>query len=222
MMPGGMNTHGVVRAGAATAQLAVMLSGSGRTLGNLLEQIDAGKLHAQVVLVIASRECGGAEIARQRGVKTVVESGDVPAARLRELLRAAGAEWVVLAGYLRRVAIPHGFEQRVVNIHPALLPAFGGPGMYGLKVHQAVIDAGVKETGCTVHLCDDEYDRGPIVLQDRCAVVPGDTAQTLADRVFEVEKRAYPMALELLISGRVRVGDGRAAGWGGGGGGGRG
>ena len=94
-----------------------------------------------------------------------------------------------------------------MSIRPALMPDFGGPGMYGLKVHQAVLDAGAKTSGCTVHLCDSEYDCGQIVLQERCAVLPGDTAQTLADRVFEAEKVAYPRALELLISGGVRVGD---------------
>jgi len=192
-------------AAAERVRLAVMLSGSGRTLSNLLECIDAGKLHARISLVIASRECPGAEIARRRGVPTVVEVGDIPAARLGELLAASGARWVVLAGYLRRVAIPAGFENRVVNIHPALLPAFGGTGMYGLNVHQAVIDSGAEVSGCTVHLCDSEYDRGPIVLQERVPVRRNDTAKTLADRVFEAEQVAYPRALELLGSGRVSV-----------------
>lgn len=192
------------------ARLAVLLSGSGRTLANLLDHIDGGKLHAQVVLVIASRPCPGADIAAARSIPTIIEPGDIPADRLRELLTAAAVQWVVLAGYLRRIAIPRGYESRIVNIHPALLPAFGGPGMYGQNVHQAVIDARATESGCTVHLCDAEYDRGPIVLQERCEVRPGDTPRTLADRVFELEKAAYPRALELLISGRVEVGAGRA------------
>jgi folate-dependent phosphoribosylglycinamide formyltransferase PurN len=187
-----------------------LLSGSGRTLTNLLSHIDAGKLHAQVVLVIASRPCAGAEIARWRSIPTTIEAGDIPADRLGEVLSSAGAQWVVLAGYLRRIAIPRGYENRIVNIHPALLPAFGGPGMYGLKVHEAVVNAGVNQSGCTVHLCDAEYDRGPIILQERCDVRADDTPQTLADRVFELEKAAYPKALELLISGRVEVGAGRA------------
>lgn len=205
MKPGGEDAKSGQGGTAARAGLAVLLSGSGRTLSNLFEQIDAGKLHARIVRVIASRECTGAEIARARGVETVVEPGEIAPERLAALL--AGVDWVVLAGYLRRVAIPRGFEGRVVNIHPALLPAFGGPGMYGLKVHQAVIDSGVRVSGCTVHLCDSEYDRGPIVLQETCPVLPGDTAQTLADRVFELERVVYPRALELLISGRVRVGE---------------
>ncbi len=191
---------------AGPPRLAVMLSGSGRTLSNLLDSIDRGLLHASVVLVIASRECGGAEVARRRGLPTVIQSGDIPADRLAGVLSAAGARWVVLAGYLRRVAIPPAFAGRVVNIHPALLPAFGGPGMYGDRVHRAVLDSGATESGCTVHLCDSEYDRGPIVLQARCEVRPGDTPETLGARVFELEKRAYPRALELLFSGSVRVG----------------
>lgn len=190
------------------ARLAVMLSGSGRTLANLLDHIDAGKLYARVTTVISSRQCPGIEIAQRCGLHTTIEPGEISAPRLAELLLAASAQWVVLAGYLRRLAIPPGFANRVVNIHPALLPAFGGPGMYGLKVHQAVIDASLLVSGCTVHLCDDEYDRGQIVLQERCPVLPGDTAQTLADRVFQLELAAYPKALELLFSGRVRVGEG--------------
>lgn len=191
-------------ASAGPPRLAVMLSGSGRTLANLVDVIRRRELRARIVLVIASRECGGAEIARSAGIRTVIEAGDIAADRLSELLRGADAQWLVLAGYLRRVAIPPGFEGRVVNIHPALLPAFGGPGMFGLHVHRAVIDAGSTESGCTVHLCDAEYDRGPIVLQARCPVLPEDTPQSLADRVFDLEKTAYPKALELLFSGGVR------------------
>ena len=139
------------------AKLAVMLSGSGRTLMNLLDAMnktDAGRLDASVPLVIASRECLGAERARERGLTTIVEPGEIPADRLDNLLEAHGAGWVALAGYLLLVNIPPRFEGRVVNIHPALLPRFGGAGMYGLRVHRAVIDAGHTESGCTVHLCD--------------------------------------------------------------------
>lgn len=191
---------------ASLPGLAVMLSGSGRTLANLLEHIRSGQLHARVSLVIASRECGGAEIARRSGLPTLVEPGDIPLARLRAMLVDAGADWLVLAGYLRRVAIPREFAGRVVNIHPALLPAFGGDGMYGLKVHEAVLASGASESGCSVHICDAEYDRGPLVLQERCPVLPGDTPHTLAERVFELEKQVYPRALELLISRDVKMG----------------
>jgi folate-dependent phosphoribosylglycinamide formyltransferase PurN len=94
---------------------------------------------------------------------------------------------------------------RVVNIHPALLPSFGGKGLYGLRVHQSVLVSRAKETGCTVHLVDDEYDHGPVILQRRCPVVPGDTPETLAARVFEQEQLAYVEALGMLIDGKVKA-----------------
>lgn len=185
--------------------IAVLLSGSGRTLVNLCDRIDAGDVPARVVLVIASKECLGAQRARERGIPTLVEPGAVSADRLDAALREHGAQWVALAGYLKMVNIPAAFRGRVVNIHPALLPAFGGPGMYGDRVHRAVLDHGCKVAGCTVHLCDERYDTGPIVLQRACEVRDDDTPETLAARVFELEKRAYPEALTALIEGRVVV-----------------
>lgn len=178
-----------------------MLSGGGRTLLNLLKHIDAGTLRATVALVIASSECVGAQRARDAGLAVVVEPGRIGRERLGELLRAHGVEWVVLAGYLKLIDIPPGFEGRVVNIHPALLPKHGGPGMYGHRVHEAVLKAGDRESGCTVHLCDARYDTGPIVLQKRVPVLAGDTADDLAKRVFEAECEAYPEALGMLFAG---------------------
>ncbi|MCC6676192.1 MAG: phosphoribosylglycinamide formyltransferase [Phycisphaerales bacterium] len=180
-------------------RLAVMLSGSGRTLLNLQKEIDAGRLDARIVLVIASKECLGAERARGLGLTTIVEPGVIAAERLGALLRDAGAEWMALAGYLKLIKIPPGFERRIVNIHPALLPKYGGAGMHGHHVHEAVIAAGEKESGCTVHLCDAHFDSGDIVLQKRCPVLPGDTAETLAARVFELECEAYPEALRRIL-----------------------
>jgi len=177
-------------------RLAVMLSGGGRTLLNLLKHIDAGTLHATVALVIASSECVGAQRAREAGLQVVVEPGRIPRERLGELPRAHRVEWVVLAGYLKLVDIPPGFDGRVVNIHPALLPRHGGPGMYGHRVHEAVT-----ETGCTVHLCDSRYDTGPLVLQKRVPVLAGDTPDDVAKRVFEAECEAYPEALRKLFAG---------------------
>ncbi len=177
-----------------------MLSGGGRTLINLLDRIDDGTLRATIPLVIASRECLGAERARARGVPAVlVEPGEIAAERLGAMLRGHGIDLVALAGYLKLVRIPAGFEGRVVNIHPALLPEFGGPGMYGDRVHEAVLRAGAGRSGCTVHLCDGRYDGGPILLQRECEVRPGDTARTLADRVFALECAAYPEALQRLV-----------------------
>ncbi len=181
-----------------------MLSGSGRTLLNLLDRIADGTLHAEIPLVIASRECLGAQRARDRGVPEVlVIPGEIPAERLGSLLRGNAMDWVVLAGYLKLVHIPHGFGGRIVNIHPALLPGFGGARMHGDRVHEAVLASGAKESGCTVHLCDAEFDHGPIILQKRCPVLPGDTPHSLADRVFALECEAYPEALQLLIESRV-------------------
>lgn len=199
-------------------RLLVMLSGSGRTLANLLERTGqlaapgrrgaggngaSAELAAEVVGVVASRDCGGVEIARRAGAPVEVIRGEIPAGRLAEILEQRGADWIVLAGYLRRVnipAAPRDYRGRVVNIHPALLPRFGGPGMYGDRVHAAVLAAGESESGCTVHLADGEYDEGPIVLQMSCPVLPGDTPETLAARVFELEKEAYPEALRMLFA----------------------
>lgn len=192
--------------GAGPARLAVMLSGGGRTLKNLLEHIDRGTLRATVALVVASRECPGAEAARARGIDTRVIPGEIPRDTLGALLRACRIDWVVLAGYLRLVRIPEEYRGRVVNIHPALLPAFGGAGMYGERVHRAVLASGATESGCTVHLCDEQFDRGPIVLQMRCPVLPGDDAASLAARVFELECRAYPEALRRLLAGEWKPG----------------
>ncbi len=186
---------------ATPARLAVLLSGSGRTLVNLLDHIRDGSLPAQVCVVIASKECLGAERARAAGLATIVEKGVIAPERLVALVSPYRVDWIILAGYLKLVRIPNAFRGRIVNIHPALLPAFGGAGMYGHHVHEAVLASGARESGCTVHLCDSEFDRGAILLQKRCPVLPGDTPDTLAARVFELEKRAYPEAIRGLIRG---------------------
>lgn len=185
--------------------IAVMLSGSGRTLVNLCERIDSGRLPARIGLVIASRECLGAQRARERALPTIVEPGNIERARLGALLREHGVRWVVLAGYLRLLSVPEGFEGRIVNIHPALLPAFGGKGMYGDRVHRAVLDHGCKVTGCTVHLCDERYDTGPILAQATCDVRDDDSASTLAARVFALECEVYPETIAALLEGRVEI-----------------
>ncbi len=182
--------------------IAVMISGGGRTLLNLDDRIRDGSLRAHINVVIASSACAGAERARVRGLPVLVIPGVIDPAVLERVLRDHAASWVVLAGYLKKVRIPAGFAGRVVNIHPALLPDFGGPGMYGERVHTAVIAAGRKVSGCTVHLCDEEYDRGPIIAQASCEVRADDDAHTLAARVFELEKSLYPRALAELFAGR--------------------
>jgi len=183
----------------ATPRLAVLLSGSGRTLLNLLDEIDARRLHAEIALVIASRECLGAERARERNIPTEVLPGRIPAQTLQQRFQSSRIAWGVLAGYLQLLDVPPAYAGRIVNIHPALLPRHGGPGMYGHHVHRAVLDAGDTESGCTVHLVDGEYDHGQTILQRRCPVLPTDTPDTLAARVFEQECIAFPEALRTLL-----------------------
>ncbi len=190
--------------------MIVFLSGSGRTLVNLVERMRDWDAPAEVALVVTSRECPGAERARSLGLPTQVIAGDVSAAAAESLAREANADLFVLAGYLRLLGVPDRLRGRVVNIHPALLPAFGGAGMFGERVHRAVLDAGCKVTGCTAHICDDCYDTGPILAQACCPVLPGDTPATLAARVFELECDLYPRVIRAVIEGRVRIDGPRA------------
>jgi phosphoribosylglycinamide formyltransferase-1 len=183
--------------------LLVLLSGSGRTLENLLGVIERGELDAEVVGVGASRECLGAQKARARGIETRVFEGGIGGDELDAMVEQTGADWVVLAGYLKLVPITDRVRGRVVNIHPALLPGFGGKGMHGQRVHEAVIEAfrrgEVRESGCTVHFADDAFDTGGIIAQKRCVIEESDTPETLAARVFELECECYPEALRALI-----------------------
>ena len=193
-------------------RLAVLLSGSGTTLQNLLDRSADGRLPAQVVQVVSSRaDAYGLSRAAAAGIPTaVVERKSCAApedfsARIFDCCRAAGADLVCLAGFLQLVLIPDDFAGRVLNIHPALIPAFCGKGYHGRAVHEAVLAAGVKITGCTVHFADNEYDRGPIVLQRAVPVLDDDTPDTLAARVFAAECEAYPEAIRLFADGRLRI-----------------
>lgn len=184
--------------------IGVFISGGGRSLMNLIKHRDQHGLPIDIRLVISSSaNVRGVEIARQAGIDTrVVRKRDFPDAnRYAEAMfapcRQAGVDLVVMAGYLKHVMIPADFERRVINIHPSLLPSFGGPGMYGHHVHQAVLDRGVKISGCTVHYVDNQYDNGPIILQRSCDVRDDDTADTLAARVFEQECEALPQAIRI-------------------------
>lgn len=196
-------------------RVAVLASGSGTTFENLVARSRDGRLDAEVALLVASRpDCGAVEKARRLRVPLAVVpwSKDGQAAFDAGIERAvteARADLVCMGGFLKLWRIPGAFENRVMNIHPALLPAFGGKGMHGHHVHEAVLAAGAKESGCTVHFATNEYDRGPIVLQRRVPVLPGDTPETLAARVFEAECEAYPEAVALFGEGRLRVEDGR-------------
>lgn len=164
-----------------------------------------GDLNATPVLLIANRPCKAVDFAREAGfaaqvIPTVGPEAESSDARAAEALAAAGADWVVLSGYLRKLGprVIGAFEGRILNIHPALLPDFGGPGMYGRRVHEAVIAAGAKESGATVHLVDDEYDHGAVVAQARVPVLPGDTAETLEARVMAAEPPLFVETLKAL------------------------
>jgi len=192
-------------------RLGVLLSGGGRTLLNILDQIKAGKLPAEVAIVIASRPCKGVERAQAADLKVHVvpykQTRDPQAysSRLVALLDEAGVDLVCLAGFLSFWRIPDKYLGRVMNIHPALLPRFGGTGMYGHHVHEAVLAAGRKISGCTVHFVNNEYDAGPIIVQRAVPVLADDTPDTLADRVFEQECIAYPEAIRLFAEGRLSI-----------------
>jgi formyltetrahydrofolate-dependent phosphoribosylglycinamide formyltransferase len=193
-------------------RLAVLLSGSGTTLQNLLDHIAAGKLPAQVVCVVGSKsDAYGLTRARNAGIPAFVVERKACASRedfsqrIFDHCRAAAADLVCMAGFLQLVIIPPDFENRVLNIHPALIPAFCGKGFHGLRVHQAVLEAGVKVTGCTVHFADNQYDHGPIILQRAVAVAEDNTPESLQARVFAQECEAYPEAIRLFADGRLHV-----------------
>jgi len=195
-------------------RLAVLISVSGRTLQNFIDLIRAGRLPARIVHVISSRdEVLGLQRARDAGIATTVitrkgKTLEAFSDRITAVLDESQAQLVCMAGFLSLYVIPDKYQGRVMNIHPALLPAFGGKGMYGDKVHQAVLDAGCKISGCTVHFADNQYDHGPIIVQRTVPVLEDDDVHSLADRVFQQELIAYPQAIELFAEGRLRI-DGR-------------
>lgn len=196
-------------------RLGVLISGGGTTLMNILEHIKQGRLNAEIALVISSRSTvTGVEKARNAGLKVkIIRKKDFPdvdefSKRIEEELVAANVDLVVQGGWLCLWKISARYENRVMNIHPALLPSFGGQGMWGHHVHEAVLAAGCKVSGCTVHFCTNEYDKGPIIVQRPCDVKDNDTPETLAARVFEQECIAYPQAIRLFAEGKLSVQDG--------------
>ncbi len=200
-------------------RLGVLISGGGTTLVNFLKKIKAGELNAEVAVVIASREgIAGIDRAREAGVACEViarktfDSAESFSSAIFERCRAANVDLVTLAGFLSLIRIPADFERRVLNIHPALIPAFCGKGFHGHHVHEAVLARGVKLSGCTVHFADNEYDHGPIIVQRAVPVLEGDTPDTLAARVFEAECQAYPEAIRLFAEGRLGIRDGKLRG----------
>lgn len=193
-------------------RLAVLLSGSGTTLQNLLDRIADGRLAAAIAVVVSNHaDVRGLWRAEQAGIPTAVvrrvdhASVEEFSERIFEHVRKHRAGLVCLAGFLQLVRVPEDFLGRVMNIHPALIPAFCGKGFYGHHVHEAVLASGVKITGCTVHFADNEYDRGPVILQRAVPVMDNDTPETLAARVFEQECEAYPEAIRLFAEDRLKI-----------------
>ena len=189
---------------SAPLRLGVLISGGGTTLANLIERRADGRLrNCDITLVISSRgTVAGAEIARGADLPLkIIRTRDLPGvAEFSEAivaaLDAANVDLVVMAGFLCLWRIPPHYEGRVLNIHPALLPRFGGHGMYGHHVHEAVLAAGQTESGCTVHLADNQYDHGPIIAQTRVPVQADDTPDTLAERVGVAERELYPRVIQ--------------------------
>jgi len=196
-------------------RIAVLISGGGTTLRNLIEKVKAGELPVSIVLVISSNpQAGGLQYALEAGIPAIVVDWNQyrDPNSFSEVIfkhcREARVNLVVMGGFLKKLVIPNDYENRVVNIHPALIPAFCGQGFYGHRVHEAVLEYGAKISGCTVHFADNLYDHGPIILQRTVPVMDDDTPETLAKRVFAEECKAYPEAIRLIAEGRVQV-DGR-------------
>jgi len=198
-------------------RLVVLVSGSGTTLQNLIDRIELGTLKAEIVLTIGSKPHIGAEaraMAQDIPYQTLERRSFIDSQsfsrRLFEMVDEAKPDLICMAGWLSLVQIPDRYRWKVLNIHPSLLPAFGGPRMYGKHVHDAVLQHGCKVSGCTVHLVDDTYDNGPILVQRTVAVEEKETADSLIKKVQQQEFIAYPEAIAMVASGKVKV-EGRRA-----------
>ncbi len=192
--------------------LAVLISGGGTTLKNLIEKIAEGKLSAEIKLVISSRpDARGLDFAKEAGIPSFVvnrkeyKSTKDFSGRITEVLRESNPDLVVFGGFLCLYQFPPEFRGRIINIHPALLPSFGGKGMYGDHVHEAVLKSGAKVSGCTVHFVDEIYDHGPIIAQRVVSVLPDDTVETLRNRVQALERELYPEVINWFAEGRVSL-----------------
>ncbi len=201
---------------ASTLPIGVLISGGGTTLRNLIERVARGELNVEIRCVVSSSgKARGLDFARQAGIPAfVVEHREFAnvgefSTAIFEVCRRHQVALVVCGGFLKQLDIPPEFEGRIVNIHPSLIPVCCGHGYYGRRVHEAVLEQGLKISGCTIHFVDNEFDHGPIILQRAVPVLEGDTAERLAARVFEAECEAYPEAIRLFAAGRLRIEDGR-------------
>jgi len=197
--------------------IAVFLSGGGSNLQALIDGYKAGILSGKITFVVSNkRKAFGLKRAEKEQIETAVfkvkdyESDTAAGVDLLEKLEERNIDYIALAGYLQLLPelVVKAYRNRIVNIHPALLPKFGGKGMYGLHVHKAVLEAGETESGATVHLVDEFYDNGKILEQMNVNVMKDDTAETLAARVLEKEHKLYPRALEKLIKGKYELKNG--------------
>jgi formyltetrahydrofolate-dependent phosphoribosylglycinamide formyltransferase len=193
-------------------RLAVFLSGGGTTLQNLIDRVADGRLVAEIAIVVSNnRDAYGLARAERAGIPVAVVDRKAYGTRdefsdaMFSVCRDYRADLVCLAGFMQLIVIPDDFAGRVLNIHPALIPAFCGKGYYGHHVHEAVIASGAKVSGCTVHFADNQYDHGPIIIQMAVPVLDDETPETLAERVFHEECEAYPEAIRLVTEGRIRI-----------------
>lgn len=193
-------------------RLAVLLSGSGTTLQNLIDKMESRELDVEIVCVISSRkDAFGLERARRHGISAhTVSKCDFDGQSsfnesIWKTIRSYEVDLVVLAGFMLLLEVPPDFHNRIMNVHPALIPAFCGHKMYGHHVHEAVLAYGSKISGATVHFVDDLYDHGPIIMQEAVPVFSDDTPDTLAERVQEMERNIYPRAIQLFAEGRLHV-----------------
>ena len=194
--------------------IAIFASGRGSNFQAILSAIDAGLLSARVTVLISNRSDAAAlDIARTRKIQTshlsqkMFPSEEALVEAMLNVLSQQRAELLVLAGYMKKIPLQvvRRYRNRIVNIHPALLPSFGGAGMYGHFVHEAVIASGMKVSGATVHLVDEEYDRGPIVMQKTVEIIQEDTPELLAAKVLKIEHEIFPVALKAFVEGKIII-----------------
>jgi len=193
-------------------RIGILLSGGGRTMVNIAQQIAQGDINGEIVTVISSRsDVAGIERSKDLGIMPMVisrkdyDSTSTFSHELFSIMRKESVSLVLMCGWLCLCEIPEDYTNKVLNIHPSLLPKFGGKGMYGHHVHQAVIANGETESGATVHFVNNNYDEGPVIIQRKCAVDQNETADTLAAKVFKEESLAYPQAINYVIEDRILI-----------------
>jgi len=195
-----------------TLNLAILISGSGTTLQNLIDKINYKTLNARIRIVISSApDTYGIKRAEQNNIPVAIiqrkgfNNSEIFSNTIIKEIEKYSVDLIILAGFLHLFKIPDKYTGKVMNIHPGLIPAFCGKGYYGHHVHEAVIESGVKVSGCTVHFVDNEYDCGPIIIQRVVPVHEDDSTNTLAQRVFKEECIAYPEAINLFAEGRLKI-----------------